>query len=62
MADPGISNRGGARDYVHAAHTPVVRIVKSLTGGAGPGPSLKTLFNIVEERLQKLLNYDVSAV
>ena len=25
-------------------------------------PALKTLFNIVEERLQKLLNFDVSAV
>ena len=30
-ADPGFSNRGGAQNYVHAAHIPNAKRAKSLT-------------------------------
>ena len=32
-ADPGLSNRGGAKWYVHAAHIMISRSAESLTAG-----------------------------
>ena len=36
-ADPGFSNRGGAKDYAQAAH--ISRTKREVPHGQGPGPS-----------------------
>ena len=36
-ADPEFSNRGGAKDYVHATHIPTAKL--KVPYGRGPGPA-----------------------